>query len=674
MSVECCLEISAIRSWDDAKDYAWDWMSSYSTAKTVKIKNSTIGLVSLFGKFLILVYISSWVMWHERKYLSFESPVGLTHLYVEDPCNPLTKDLYCTSPKKGHPEDCMSGKCEFPQHFRCSEHHYCAQKDTPKSDYNAEKNGVLPCRYWDHNSIVWPPSENSALTIASRASLINQRMVDVVKLKKAGKDTKAADRSEKARAKDAKEAKVQEASEAKKTAAQKKKEKEDAAHEDTNTRPKEMVAEDGFVTGSEWDPLEQQSESDSWTDEEAEQAKGRRLLSAAQSYDDSIQVWAEDDEAEADEADSTDEGGILLCDKDCEAAAEGRSNENVENGLVENLVMVKPSPEHAADGMKLCKNQLDAKCQWYPPIKMADAPHGYKDIHGYVGDFENFTVVISHSMWGPESDVRKNSASMEGWLMKCKEGKDCHKDKNWYRYKHLPLTGKDDRLQMKELLNVITPADMEGVKSSEPGINLDDVSDACPEKCNNKKLTYRYKGFIVTAHIDYDNTGTDIDSSDLDTPQYTIRLYHISDSAYQVQVLQRGSNSGYGANHRSVHVLAGPRFIFQAGGKLGWFDVQDFMLVLITMIGMFGMSSILVDWFMLSCFMSQAKDYEEITTIDSEKAIAKKKAQGKLPSDPPSASTANDLENSLMSKLKKSSPGPEAGAEAGAEAEAGAHI
>jgi len=650
MSVECCLEISAIRSWDDAKDYAWDWMSSYSTAKTVKIKNSTIGLVSLFGKFLILVYISSWVMWHERKYLSFESPVGLTHLYVEDPCNPLTKDLYCTSPKKGHPEDCMSGKCEFPQHFRCSEHHYCAQKDTPKSDYNAEKNGVLPCRYWDHNSIVWPPSENSALTIASRASLINQRMVDVVKLKKAGKDTKAADRSEKARAKDAKEAKVQEASEAKKTAAQTQKEQEDAAQEDTNTRPKEMVAEDGFVTGSEWDPLEQQSESDSWTDEETEQAKGRRLLSTAQSDQQGLEQgldgnrWTKvDDEwkwGEDDDEDSSDiaEHGFVTGQSDEENRILNYDLVTVGQKTTPAPTTTTPAPTPATapvkdkslHGAKLCKNQLDSKCQWYPPVRLEEAPHGMTNgVHAYTGDFENFTVRISHSMWGEDSDVKQNSASMEGWLMKCKEGKDCNKDKNWYKFKHLPITGEDDEIQMKELLEVITPADHTGTKGI--GMNLDDVSDACPEKCNGMNMTYRYRGFLVTAHIDYDNTGTHIDSSDLDAVQYTIKLHHVAESAYQVQVVQRGSNSGYGANHRSVHVLAGPRFIFGAGGKLGWFDDYDFMLVLITLIGMFGMSSILVDWFMLSCFMSQAKEYEAITNVDSDEAIAKKKAKEGAP-------------------------------------------
>jgi len=35
------------------------------------------------------------------------------------------------------------------------------------------------CRYWDHNSMVWPPAERGAFTIASRASLIQQDLINI---------------------------------------------------------------------------------------------------------------------------------------------------------------------------------------------------------------------------------------------------------------------------------------------------------------------------------------------------------------------------------------------------------------------------------------------------------------------------------------------------------------
>lgn len=51
-------------------------------------------------------------------------------------------------------------------------------------EYNTIK--VVRVKFWDHNSMVWPGAENNALTIASRASLVEQELLNVQAKVKAG--------------------------------------------------------------------------------------------------------------------------------------------------------------------------------------------------------------------------------------------------------------------------------------------------------------------------------------------------------------------------------------------------------------------------------------------------------------------------------------------------------
>merc|ERR1719487_1549885 len=132
-----------------------------------------------------------------------------------------------------------------------------------------------------------------------------------------------------------------------------------------------------------------------------------------------------------------------------------------------------------------CDSQTDMKCQWTPPV-LDHAAYAKDD--AYMADLGNFTVRVSHSMWAPSFPINRNSANMEGWLMKCKPGVDCldvgATEDDWAPIKHLPATGGADELFMRDIFYAATPHDGVGVHG--PGLDMDETSDACPDKCEGK--------------------------------------------------------------------------------------------------------------------------------------------------------------------------------------------
>jgi len=161
-------------------------MLEYNTLKIVRVRSKLLGSLHWLFMIGIALYIGGYVFYKQKHYLAFESPAGLQRLTVQDPCDPLDAADECTFPPfSGKPA--FGQKCLPPKAFRCPRHEYCKYPDTPAEQIHSGVGGKLKCRYWDHNTMVWPPAERGALTIASRASLIQQELLDVRELQKGNK-------------------------------------------------------------------------------------------------------------------------------------------------------------------------------------------------------------------------------------------------------------------------------------------------------------------------------------------------------------------------------------------------------------------------------------------------------------------------------------------------------
>lgn len=66
-----------------------------------------------------------------------------------------------------------------------------------------------------------------------------------------------------------------------------------------------------------------------------------------------------------------------------------------------------------------------------------------------------------------------------------------------------------------------------------------------------------------------------------------------------MQVVLRGPNEGWGLDHRTIHGLSGPRIVFMAGGKLGWFDMNNLLIEVATALVHLAIAALVVDWVML---------------------------------------------------------------------------
>jgi len=686
----------------ECKESAWDWVSEYSTPMNAVVKNPCLGVLHVTCKIIIVFYIAIYAMYMQKKYLDFEEPLGLQRSVVEDPCTPLHRSGLCAiPPKEGTP--CMNGMCFPPHSFRCDTHHYCAQKDTPDANITGETKGALPCRFWDHNSIVSPPAEAGAFTIASRASLINQRMIDLEKLHAASQDlvvpTSPPTSNPGAKKPPPKALKKPKATPPKALKKPKAKATPPPTSKPTKavtkatllppakpTTPAACILPKGKKEGGKdavfcknlnemiTKAIKAKSPLDWYADycppstaltcpvscnkachnagnEDVKIPKegaakfleeGDDFIEDDNDEDDFEEADDDEDFKEYDGEGFSDHGvarRLLQVHEDGLRGAMGQSLQadrsfEAMDGWVEDTSNRGGGDTGARDVKKerttmhkskypLCDNQKDPMCQWYPPTRLMEAQKDWKSgLHSYIADYENFTVKVSHSMWGPNANIRMNSADMEGYLMKCKPGADCTQDESWETYKKLPKNGKADHILVSDILHAITPSTGQGVHG--PGLKLDDISDACPDKCHGLDLTYRFMGFISTANIDYDNTGLNIEGSSADLVKYTIKMFHLPRSIASIQVVQRGSNEGYGANHRTIHALNGLRVVFMAGGKLGWFDLQNFVLVLVSMVGLLALASIVVDWFMTSCFMGKkAAAYDGIVNQDKQEDVEK---------------------------------------------------
>jgi len=142
-----------------------DNLFSYNTAKIVRIRDRRLGLLYYLALAGIVFYIAIWVIILQKGYLGTEVPVGSVRLSFRRPYNaagtnpqPTPVDLlkYCaqTAAETSTP---YTGICPPPA-------------GSSGGNINASFSNNI-CQYWDEQDAVYPPSEQSAITLTTRVSI-----------------------------------------------------------------------------------------------------------------------------------------------------------------------------------------------------------------------------------------------------------------------------------------------------------------------------------------------------------------------------------------------------------------------------------------------------------------------------------------------------------------------
>lgn len=154
------------------KGRGWDDTLAYNTIKYIRIKNAFVGALHYFFMFLILMYLLVYVFLMNKKYLHIDTPISTMRFASMGPCQPTSPAGLCKIASTKHRIKAIGETCT--RAFQCNQHPYCL----PPGHKNASSlaGGQFPCVFWDHNSVTWPPSEKSALTLATRASIYNQKL------------------------------------------------------------------------------------------------------------------------------------------------------------------------------------------------------------------------------------------------------------------------------------------------------------------------------------------------------------------------------------------------------------------------------------------------------------------------------------------------------------------
>jgi hypothetical protein len=152
----------------------------FQTTKTVRVKSPVLGLLYYTLYLAIALYIIVYVFYLQKHYLDIAVPKGIQRTAIEDPCIPATASDACSYPKlTGTAALNRPRGCYLPQAFRCAEHSYCSDSKTKPWQFGSVEGAKMPCAAWDGNSVVPDPGERGALTIATRALVKHQELLDL---------------------------------------------------------------------------------------------------------------------------------------------------------------------------------------------------------------------------------------------------------------------------------------------------------------------------------------------------------------------------------------------------------------------------------------------------------------------------------------------------------------
>jgi len=258
--------------------------------------------------------------------------------------------------------------------------------------------------------------------------------------------------------------------------------------------------------------------------------------------------------------------------------------------------------------------QQDWDCQFEPTVTSGES------IDAYIADIGNWTLAMSHTAMGLTLPISASGLSMSGDLMRCKPGADCSHYLNYESVKSFDPSienGGIARMTIDEILDAVVPDSHIGHSHNHSGVNLDDVSKACPGKCKNYKTgkhemySNRFKGMVIMLEITYDNTGLIIADSHSDNIKFNIRFWAAHESTFGIEVpyLQHG-------NQRHINHMYGLRFVTMTKGHFGLPTMHAVIIQLTTSVAMLLLSTTMMDILMTRFMLN--RDYYKFVKYEQE--------------------------------------------------------
>ncbi|CAG8496169.1 12108_t:CDS:2, partial [Racocetra persica] len=236
----------------------------------------------------------------------------------------------------------------------------------------------------------------------------------------------------------------------------------------------------------------------------------------------------------------------------------------------------------------------------------------------YIGDIEDYTVMIEHSVRGRITSIAIRNGLLEGQLMS-HDGKPLKTITNATRMALNP-NADGDIFTIKELLDAA-------------GAKLDSPSTA-PGAKKDQGEVYRTSGIVIVIVIEYKNNREDI------TYKYIPQV--IDGNEYKTVERIYNSTSG------SITLVDrhGIRFVFQQHGTIGQFDLLSLLTNIVGGFALFKIAEMLVEFLML--IILPEKEYYQIAKFQETNSFDEwrknKKMQEKQLSTDPKATNVSRID------------------------------
>jgi len=192
----------------------------------------------------------------------------------------------------------------------------------------------------------------------------------------------------------------------------------------------------------------------------------------------------------------------------------------------------------------------------------------------YLADIERFTLQIDHTFVAPNLGIQGNARELPGKIINMTNSSDTEINKPLLpEWEKIGIVNETDIISVGTLLNAA-------------GVNIDEMS-VLPNE------SIRYSGAIFLVVMDYQNNLDFLFRKNESGFRYTIHVELINNTEYKaVQAVYTKKLSG----GRTIYNRHAIHFVFLQTGKLVAFDFQVLLLSLVSGMGMFAFSTLIVDF------------------------------------------------------------------------------
>eukprot|EP01097_Dermamoeba_algensis_P008288 TRINITY_DN5466_c0_g1_i1.p1 TRINITY_DN5466_c0_g1~~TRINITY_DN5466_c0_g1_i1.p1 ORF type:complete len:381 (-),score=65.76 TRINITY_DN5466_c0_g1_i1:114-1256(-) len=189
----------------------------------------------------------------------------------------------------------------------------------------------------------------------------------------------------------------------------------------------------------------------------------------------------------------------------------------------------------------------------------------------FIVDIERFTILMDHTMSTPTNGIAATGKSLPGTLLDSDDNQIDVKQRYPGRKNTFGVLGKHDILELQVFLDAAK-------------VKLDD------ESTSSANESWRYSGCVLLVFISYDNTF----SFNTNNLRYKIKVVQVKNTEFKaVEPVHFPGNETY--QQRMIKNRHGVRLLFLQIGTLGKFDFQNFLLTIVSGLGLLAFATIIVD-------------------------------------------------------------------------------